>query len=194
MIEQAGSMRLRNAVGSGMISLEIFAAEWRSIQIGKDHSETGYGINHGLWRSVAGFIRPGLEMTDFGAADTEQDPEHFQSCDSLGEHRVKTGSPLLDRGEMEAGRIGNHLREVCVLKVVIGARDRRMLAHGDAGNRLRERVAEIGVPGPATIPRIPGCIDRELHQIREAPDLLCAARLAARECAELIEIDGLGAF
>ena len=66
-----------------------------------------------------------------------------------------------------------------------------MLAYGEVGHSLGQRVAEIGVPRVAPVARPPARVDRQLHQVREPADLPRTGRLAARQRAELVQVDAL---
>ncbi len=66
-----------------------------------------------------------------------------------------------------------------------------MLSHGNTRDSLRERVAEIRIAGAAAVARVPGGVDRELHQIGEPPDLLRSGGLAAGQISKLLQADGL---
>ena len=75
------------------------------------------------------------------------------------------------------------------VEVGVGARDRRVLAGGEVWDGLRERVAEVGVLRVAAVARPEAGVDGELHQVGEPTDLLRAGRLAARQGAELVQVD-----
>ena len=72
--------------------------------------------------------------------------------------------------------------------------DGGVLVYGQSGDGVWERIAKVGVLGAAAVAGPPTCVDRKLHQVREAADLLGAGGLAAGQGAELVEVDGVGAF
>ena len=63
-----------------------------------------------------------------------------------------------------------------------------MLTDGQVGHGLRKGVAEVRVLRVAPVPRPVAGIDRELHQVGQAPDLLGARCLAAGQGAEAVEL------
>src|SRR6266581_3770714 len=69
-----------------------------------------------------------------------------------------------------------------------------MLSDSQRRNRLIKRVAEIRILVGAAVSRPPGCVDAQLHQVGQTPDLLRAGGLAAWQRTELIEIDGGSSF
>jgi hypothetical protein len=111
--------------------------------------------------------------------------------DPLGKPGVEAGTALLDPGEVEASRVGDRLQVVGWGEVGVCARDRRMLAAGEAGDGVWENVAEVGVLRVAAVARPEAGVDRQLHQVGQPSDLLGAGRRAARQGAELVEVDGL---
>ena len=76
-------------------------------------------------------------------------------------------------------------------EVGVGAGDRRMLPGSEAWDGLREGVAEVGVLRVAAVARPEAGVDGQLHQVGEPSDLLRAGRLAARQGAELVQVDGV---
>src|SRR5258706_16198315 len=119
-------------------------------------------------------------MADLSAADAENDAQHFQTSGPLRQHWVQAGATLLNSRKVEASGVGDGLCEVgdvvrlrgIGLHIRVASGNRRMLSHGNTWDGLRERVAEIWIPGTATIARKPSSVDRELHQVGEPPDLL----------------------
>ena len=76
-------------------------------------------------------------------------------------------------------------------QVVVAAWDGGELPRGEAGDGLREGVAEVGVLRVAAVARPVARVDGELHQVGEPSDPCCAGRLAAGEGAERVEVDRL---
>jgi hypothetical protein len=73
----------------------------------------------------------------------------------------------------------------------VGDRNGRLIDDFDC---LREwPAAEIGIL-LAAVARVPARVDRQIHQVRQSPDLLRASGLAAGEGAKCVEIDGLFPF
>ena len=105
---------------------------------------------------------------------------------------VETGSALLDPGEVKTRGVGYGLNKVGIGRVSIGSGDRGVLSHGQCGNGLRSRIAEVGVLGAAAIARPPTGVDGELHQVGETSELIGSSGLAAGQGAEAIEVDGVG--
>src|SRR5256886_14955230 len=64
-----------------------------------------------------------------------------------------------------------------------------MLPNRQSWDGLREGVAEVGVLRVAAVARPEAGVDGQLHQVREASDLLRAGGLAARQLAELVQVD-----
>lgn len=170
------------------VGLKFFAAERRGVQVREND------VAVGEWRSVAGFVAPGLEMHDLGAADAEHDAQNLHTGDALGKLGIEAGAALFDGGEMKAGGVGDGLQVIGVGGVGVGSGDRGMFAGGDGGDRLWKRVAEIGIFVGAAVAGVPSGVDGEFHQVGEAADLLRAGGLAAGQVAEVVEIDGVGAF
>ena len=64
-----------------------------------------------------------------------------------------------------------------------------MLTDGEVRDGLRKGVAEVGVLRIAAVARPEAGVDGQLHQVGEPSDLLRAGRLAARQGAELVQVD-----
>ncbi len=128
-------------------------------------------------------------------ADTQQDAQDLPMSDPLRQRRVETGATLFDRAKMKARCVGDRLDVVRRRQVGIGpGNGRKLLPHKQAGDGLREGVAEIRVLGPAAVAGPPTGVHFELHQVGEAADLLRAGCLAARQRAEPIQIGWLHAM
>ena len=130
-------------------------------------------------------------MHDLRAANAEQDPQRLGMGDPLGERGVEARTALLDEGEVEAGRVGDRLEVVGRAEVVVAAWDCRELPCAEARDCLRERVAEVGVLRVAAVAGPEAGVDGQLRQVGETSDLLGAGRLAARQGAELVQVDRL---
>ncbi len=176
--------------GHDQIGLEILAAKGWTVEVGEDQSVGGIGQGG----RVSGLIVPRLEVCRLRRADTEQDAQHFDIADALGQRGVKAGAALFDEGEVEASRVGDGLDMFLRGQIGVGAWDGRELPLAQTGYSLREGIAEIGILRAATVARPPAGVHRELHQVGKATDLLGARRLAARQSAKLIQIDGINAF
>ena len=162
MIEQVGNLRLRKMVGSGMIRLV-----WSQFAVGVEVGEHQPVRGIGQGRRIAGFVVPGLEVHDLGAADAEQDAQHLRVGDPLGQRGVEAGAALLDEREVEARRVGDRLEVVRRGEVGVGSGNRRKLPLSQAWDGLRERVAEVGVLRVAAVARPPTRVHGELHQVGE---------------------------
>jgi hypothetical protein len=120
MIETIGKLRSRKIVGSGHDQVGLV-----ELAVGIEVGEGEPGGWVGERRRVAGFVLPGLEVHDLGAADAEQDPQHLAVSDPLGELGVEAGTGLLDPGEVEAGRVRDRLQVVGRIEVGVAPGDRR---------------------------------------------------------------------
>src|SRR5579864_1172451 len=102
---------------------------------------------------------PGLEVRDFGAADAEQDAQNFGAGDPLRKLWIQAAAALFDKGEVEAGRVRDRLREVRNIHrlgrigfhVIVGPWNGRMVADRERGNGVWEFIAEVRVFGAAAI-------------------------------------------
>ena len=129
-------------------------------------------------------------MHGLGWADAEQDPQHLGAGDSLCQLRIEAGAALFDHGEMESGCVCDRLEMLLRRQVCVRAWDAGELAGGEIGDRLGERVAEVGILRGAAVPRPPARVHRQSHQVGEPPDPPCAGGFAARQRLEPIEVGG----
>jgi len=96
---------------------------------------------------------PSLKVGDLGAADAEQDAQDFRAGDPLGKLRIEAASALLDKGEVEAGGVGNGLGKVGNIvrlggvgfHIVVGSGNGGVLVNGQSGDSVGKSVAEVGV-------------------------------------------------
>src|SRR4029077_15611447 len=177
------------------VSLEIFSAERRSVQVGEGYVHTGHRIDDIVQHlCIAGLIGPGLKMHDLGSADTEHDSQDFRTGYALRQFWVEAAAALLDGRKVKAGCVADGLKEVHRFKVFVGPGNCRVLPNCQGRNCLRERVPEIGVSSAAAIPSPPSRVHGELHQVGETSDLLGAGSLAAWQGTKRIETDRLRAF
>src|SRR5437870_13191384 len=107
---------------------------------------------------------PGLKMGGLGWADTEQDAQHFQIGDSLGQRWVEAGAALLDIPKVEARRVGDRLDVVSGGEIAIVSGNRRKLPFTQTRDGLRERATQIGVLRAAAVSRPITGIHGELHE------------------------------
>ena len=91
---------------------------------------------------------------------------------------------------MESCCTGNCLDVIRGAEVGIGPWD---CGHSGKFYRLRKTISEVGVLVTA-ITCVPAGIDCQVHQVSQPPDLLGASRLAARQSAERVEVNGLLPF
>src|SRR4051812_46844415 len=82
--------------------------EQRPTRLQVRERESGGGV--GQRRSVAGLVLPRLEMHRLRGADADQDAQHLGARRSLCEGGVETRAALLDRAEVEAGRVRDRLQ------------------------------------------------------------------------------------
>src|SRR2546423_13375091 len=124
----------------------------------------------GYRSGIACFILPGLEVHDFGPADTENNLQHFRAAGLLRHRRVEAGPALLDEGKVKSRRKSDHLHEITRIIWVVStevanvSRNRGVQTRRQARDCVSERGAEIGI-GRAAIPRPPTGIHRELSKI-----------------------------
>src|SRR5215467_10977969 len=105
---------------------------------------------------------PSLEMAYLCSSNTEQNAEDLYVRSPLGEHRIQTGSALLDPGEMKTGRITDRLYEIGVSRIGIGPRNRRVFADCKSRNRISKFIAQIGIATTAAIASPEIGVDGEL--------------------------------
>ena len=128
-------------------------------------------------------------MTYLSSADAEQDAQNFHVGHPLRQFGVEARSALLNPGKVKTSGVGDRLNKVHIVRVSVRSRNRRMLSNGECGNGVRKRVAEVRVLGEAAVTSPPAGIDRELHQVRQTPDLVGSGCLAAGQSAKAIKID-----
>src|SRR5581483_10776339 len=133
---------------------------------------------------------PRLEVCCLGRANTEQNAQNLWIADPLGQRWVEAGATLLDEGEVEARRIGYCLDVIVGGEITIVSGNRRKLPLHQTWDGWREGATQIGVLGTAAIAGPITGVYRELHEVGEPSDLLSTCRFAARQGAELIQIDG----
>src|SRR5881392_1405518 len=124
----------------------------------------------GYRSGIACFVLPGLEVHNFGPADTENNLQHFRAAGLLRHRCVEASAALLDESKMKSRRKSDHLHEitriiwVVTTEVANVSRNRRVKTRRQARDRVSERCAEIGI-GRAAIARPPTGIHRELSEI-----------------------------
>ena len=84
-------------------------------------------------------------MHDLCRADAEQDAQDFRVGSPLREPGVEAAAALFDHPEVEGRRVGDRLQMLARPQVVVAAWDGGELPRGEAGDGLREGVAEVGV-------------------------------------------------
>src|ERR1019366_10078832 len=111
------------------VSLEILATKRWRIQVWKRHRYSCHWIDCGKGRRVARLIRPGLKMHSLGGPNANENSQDLDTASPLRHRWIETVTALFDCWEVETGSIGNRLKEVWILSIVIGPRDRRMRSH-----------------------------------------------------------------
>ena len=91
------------------------------------------------------------------------------------------------------GRVRDRLQVLVRPQIVVAARNRRVLSHGQVRDGLRQAVAQVRVLRVAAVARPPAGVDGQLHQVGQPADLTRAGRLAAGQRAELVQVDGVRA-
>src|SRR6266480_5138779 len=91
--------------GHDQVGLELLPAKRRGIEVGKRQPVGGVGQR----RRITGFVVPRLKVHCFGGPDTEQDSLRLREADPLRQRWIQTGAALLDKPEVEAGRVGDRL-------------------------------------------------------------------------------------
>lgn len=161
----------RCGLGHDQVRLEIFATQWRGVQIRKRHRHSRHGIDHiRNGKEIAGFVLPCLEMADFGSPDAEEDPENLHISRSLRKHWVQAGSTLLDPGEVKAGRVAHRLDKAAIRRIGVSPGNRGVLTYCQRWDRVAEFVAEIGIPFAAAIAGPEISVNAELRQVGEASE------------------------
>src|SRR5437879_13685915 len=112
-------------------------------------------------------IGRGLKVQWVLGADADQDSQDLNVSGPLRHRGIDAVATLFDRWKMESRRVGNRLKEVRVLQVIIGSGNCRMLPNRQSGDRLREGVTEIGILGAAAVPSPPTSVQRELREVCE---------------------------
>jgi len=153
-------------------------------EIWKGQSRVSDWSNRGL-NAVAGKIYPFQKMRDFVSANAEGDLENLWMFSLLAHRRIKARAALLYISKVKCCSIRNYLDMVGVVEVGIG--DGNGGSVGDL-DRLRKGSAEVGISS-ASVPDEPTGIDVEMHEIREAADVLSSGRCAAGEDAEFVEVN-----
>ncbi len=149
------------------VGLKVLATKWRRIQVWKGDGHASNWINRGQGRRITRLIRPGLKVHCLRGADADQDSQDLHVSGPLRHRGIEAVATLFDRWKMESRRVGNRLKEVRVLQVIIGSGNCRMLPNRQSGDRLREGVTQIGVLGAAAVPSPPTGVQRELREVCE---------------------------
>src|SRR5258708_20612376 len=98
---------------------------------------------------------PGLKVRCLDRADTEQDAQHFQIGDSLGQRWIEATATYLDEPKMEASRVGYCLDVFMGSEVGIGSGNRWKLPFTQTWDGLREGVTKIAILRAAAVPSPP---------------------------------------
>jgi hypothetical protein len=131
-----------------------------------------------------------LKVHGFGGSDADQDSQDFHAGGPLRHRRVEAGTALFDRRHVESRCVGDCLDVVLRGQVGVASGNCWKLSGEQTGHGLRkyEGAIKIRVVRAAPVSGPPARIDRELHEVRESPNLLGAGRFAARQSAELVQI------
>src|SRR5262249_5896835 len=136
------------------------------IQVGERDRDSSDGIDDAVQRRrISCLVMPGLEVADFGSANTQEDAQDFQACGPLGKLSIEAGSALLDPREVESSRVGYGLQEGAVAHVRVRARDCSVLSDSQRGNCVAKFVSEVGVSVTTAIARPEIGVNRQLRQV-----------------------------
>src|SRR5271170_5142410 len=137
-------------------------------------------------------------MGYFVSSNAQRYFQHFQTADFLAKRRVETRATLFNVSEVKARYVRDRLNMVVTGEVGVGSAIEIVVVSGNGGHMiefksLREGGAKIGVGG-AAIAHVPTGVHIEMHKVRETPNVLRTRSLAAFECSELIQVDGICAL
>src|SRR3954469_1377430 len=181
-------------LGHDQVGLREFASA--GIQVRKRYRYASHWIDYVRERrSVPGFVLPGLKVADLRPADTQEYPQDFNVGGALREHWIEAGATLLDPGKVEAGGVGNRLKERLVADIRIGSRNCSVLPNSERRNRVGERVSEIRIALAAAIARPEIGVNRELGEVGKASKTFVGAFcLAGSKGTEGFEAHLVGAL
>src|SRR5579875_1667386 len=110
---------------------------------------------------------------------------------ALSQRWIEAGTTLLDECKVESRGVGDRLDVIRGHEVRIGSRNRGKLPSSQTrnGRGKLESGIEIRIFGPAAVARIPASVYGKLHEVREPLNLVRPSRFAARQCAELVQIN-----
>ena len=123
---------------------------------------------------IACLVVPSLKMHDLRSADAQQDSEHFQIGDLLGQGRIKAAAALLDESKVKSSGAGNRLqvgrwRPVSIqYKIVIAEGNGRMLPLGQVRHRVLEAASEVGILQRVAVSGPPLRIHGQMLQVGES--------------------------
>ncbi len=137
-------------LGHDQVGLEVLSAKGSGIEVRKHQPVCGIGQS----RRIASLIMPGLKVRCLDRADTEQDAQHFQIGNPLGQCGIEAGATYLNEPKMEARRVGNGLDVVIGGEVTIVPGDGRKLPFTQTRDGLRERIPEIGLVSTVSCMRL----------------------------------------
>src|SRR5438105_9945052 len=174
------------------VGLKVLCIKRRSIKIWKRQAVSGVGQRG----RIAGLIMPGLEMHCLSGTDADQNPQDLHTRCSLCHGGVKAISTLFDRRKVECRRVGNCLDVFRRVQIGIRSGDCRKLPIMQVRDCLgkHEIGIKIGVIGAAAVPSPPTGVESELHEVSKPRLSAGAGRGAARQGAELTEMDWLRAL
>src|SRR6185312_8874417 len=127
------------------VGLEGLTAEGSRVQVRERHGYAGYGVLCSKRRRIARFVGPGLEVHGFGGSYADENAQDLDAGGPLRHGGIQAVAPLLDGGHMEAGSVGDGLKEVRIGGVGVSARTRSVLADSEGWHSLGEREVRIEV-------------------------------------------------
>src|SRR4029077_14309941 len=99
------------------------------------------------------FVRPRLKVHRLGRPNTNEYSQHFHAGRPLRHCGIEAVPALLDCRKMEPGRVGDRLKEIRIVQIIVGPGNSGVLSSEQSWYRLRKRKIgiEIRVIGPAAV-------------------------------------------
>jgi hypothetical protein len=110
------------------ISLKVFSTEGRRIQIRKCYRHVSHRIDRSQGGRIARLVRPCLEVHCLSRADADQDSQDLHTAGPLRHRWIKAVTTLLDGGKMECCGVGNRLKELGMVYIVVSPGNGRVLS------------------------------------------------------------------
>jgi hypothetical protein len=136
-------------------------------------------VRHRCYRGLHGITRkinPLQEVSDLVPTDAKGDLNYLPMLRFLIHGCIKTRATLLNVSEVKGSYIRDHLNMIGIVEISVGDRNGGTVRDFD---RLRKRGAKVWI-GCTAVANEPAGVDVEVHEVRQAPDVL-----RSRSCASL---------